>query len=147
MTWLKAFVAGFVSTLIFHQGMLAILHAAGKSPRAPYSMHPTPPLGVPAVISLAFWGGLWGILLWIAIARFQGTTLYWILALILGAIAPSLVALYVVMPLKGQPAAGGGKPSLIVGALLLNGVWGLGVALFMRLFHRPSIVARVLALR
>jgi hypothetical protein len=136
MTWIKAFLAGFFSTLVFHQGLLAILHTAGASPRAAYSMEPVAPLRVPAVLSLAFWGGVWGILLWLVIQRYQGSALYWILALIVGAVAPSLVALFVVLPLKGQPAGGGGNPKLIVGALLLNGAWGIGVAVFMRLFRR-----------
>jgi hypothetical protein len=60
--------------------------------------------------------------------------LYWVWALVLGAIAPSLVALFIVFPLKGEPVAGGGKPVILVGALLLNGAWGIGVALWMRLF-------------
>ena len=137
MTWFKAFVAGFFSTLVFHQGLLAILHAAGASPRSAYSMAPTAPFRIPAVLSLAFWGGLWGILLWLIIRPHQGLS-YWLLALIVGAVAPSLVALFVVLPLKGQPAAGGGNAKLIAGALLLNGVWGIGVAAFMRLFHRPA---------
>jgi hypothetical protein len=140
MVWFKAFLAGFLSTLIFHQGLLAILHAAGASPRAPYALDPVPPLGVPAVLSLAFWGGVWGILLWLVIAGGQGPR-YWLLALLFGAIAPSAVALLVVLPLKGQPAGGGWKPAIIVGALLLNGAWGIGVAAFMRLVHRsfPSL--------
>ena len=138
MTWFKAFLAGFFSTLVFHQGLLAILHATGVSPRAAYSMEPTAPLRVPSVLSLAFWGGVWGIVLWLIIQRYQASPLYWILALIVGAVAPSLVALFVVLPLKGQPAGGGGKPALILGALLLNGAWGIGVALFMRLFHHQG---------
>jgi hypothetical protein len=138
MIWFQAFLAGFFSTLVFHQGLLAILHAAGASPRAAYSMEPTAPLRVPAVVSLAFWGGVWGMLLWLIIQRHQGSALYWILALIVGAVAPSLVALFVVLPLKGQPMAGGGTPAIIVGALLLNGAWGIGVAAFMRLLHRPA---------
>ena len=136
MVWFKAFLAGFLSTLVFHQGLLAILHATGASPRAPYSTEPTAPFRVPAVLSLAFWGGLWGILLWLVIAGVEGPR-YWLLALLFGAIAPSLVALLVVLPLRGQPAGGGWKPAVVVGALLLNGAWGLGVAVFMRLFHRP----------
>ncbi len=134
----KAFLAGFLSTLIFHQGVLAILHAAGATPRAPYSMDPTRPLQVPAVISLAFWGGIWGILLWLAIRGYQGSSTYWILALVIGAIAPSLVALLVVFPLRGQPVGGGWRPEIIIGALLLNGAWGLGVALFLRLFRASA---------
>jgi hypothetical protein len=137
MVWFKAFLAGFLSTLVFHQGLLAILHAAGATPRAAYSLDPVPPLGIPAVLSLAFWGGVWGILLWLVIAGAQGPR-YWLLALLIGAVAPSLVALLVVLPLKGQPAGGGWKPAVVVGALLLNGAWGIGVALFMRLFHRSS---------
>jgi hypothetical protein len=138
MVWLKAFLAGFFSTLVFHQGLLAILHAAGATPRAPYSMERTAPLGVPAVLSLAFWGGVWGILLWLVIAGAQGSPRYWLVALLVGAVAPSFVALLIVLPLKGQPAGGGWKPAIVVGALLLNGAWGLGVAAFMRLLQRPQ---------
>jgi hypothetical protein len=144
MTYLKAFIAGFLSTLIFHQGVLALLHAAGATERAPYSMQPTPPLQVPQVISLAFWGGVWGILLWLAIRGVEGSGAYWLLALVLGAIAPSIVALFVVFPLKGQPVAGGWKPQIFIGALLLNGAWGIGVAIFMRLLRagqRASVPA------
>ena len=56
----------------------------------------------------------------------------------LGALLPSIVALFVVMPLKGMPAAGGWSPAIIAGALLLNGAWGIGLALFMRAARRSS---------
>ena len=59
MSYLTAFVAGFLSTLFFHQGALAVLHAAGFTTRAPYVSTPTWPLHLPAVVSLAFWGGVW----------------------------------------------------------------------------------------
>src|SRR3990170_7490205 len=58
-----AFVAGFVSVLIFHQGVWALYGAAGKAPGPAWNRAPVPPLGVPAVLSSAFWGGLWGIVL------------------------------------------------------------------------------------
>ena len=57
------FVAGALSVLVFHQGAAALLHALDLTPRAPYSLQPTRPLGVPQLTSIAFWGGLWGILL------------------------------------------------------------------------------------
>lgn len=135
METIKAFIAGFVSTLVFHQGALALLHAAGLSPKTPFDMSATAPFHVPAVISLAFWGGLWGIALWLAI-RGVPDLRYWMLALVLGALGPSLVALFVVFPLKGMPVAGGWDPKIISGALLLNGAWGLGVALLLRLMGR-----------
>lgn len=135
MRTVVAFVAGFVSTLVFHQGLLALLHLAGKTPRPAYVMTPTWPLHVPQVVSLAFWGGVWGVLLWLAIRPFDGSWKYWGLALVLGALAPSIVAFFVVYPLKGQPVAGGWQTALLVGALILNGAWGLGTALFLRLFR------------
>ena len=135
MTHVKAFFAGFLSTLLFHQGVLAILHGAGATPRKPWVLAPTPPFGVPAVVSLAFFGGLWGVLIWRMIRGASGPR-HWILALLLGAVLPTAVALLVVLPLKGLPVGGGWKPDLVVGALLLNGAWGLGVALLMRLLGR-----------
>ena len=133
---MKPFLAGFVSTLVFHQGLLSVFYALGLAPRAPYSMEPTGPLHIPQVLSLAFWGGVWGIVLWLVIGSAQTAPAYWLGAIVFGALAPSAVALFVVFPLKGLPFAGGWQPTWIAGALLLNGTWGFGVALFMRLFNR-----------
>lgn len=132
MEYFAAFIAGFVSTLVFHQGAQAALHAAGGWPKPAFAMTPTEPLRVPAVLSLAFWGGLWGVALWLVIEGAPALQ-YWLLAVILGALAPTVVALFIVFPLKGLPVAGGGDPKIIVGALILNGVWGFGVALLLRL--------------
>lgn len=132
---LRPFVAGFVSTLVFHQGLMLFLLWLTDSTRRAYDWTPMPPFGVPAVLSLAFWGGLWGIALWLLIRRLRGAA-HWLAALLLGALLPSLVAWFVVMPLKGLPAAGGFESAIIIGALLLNGAWGLGVACLMRLSTR-----------
>jgi hypothetical protein len=105
MNYLKAFIAGFFSTLVFHQGVVGLLYADGVSPRAPWNFTPVPPLHVPAVISLAFWGGVWGIVLWALIGA-SGGGAYWIKALVIGALGPSLVAWFVVMPIKGMGLAG-----------------------------------------
>jgi hypothetical protein len=132
MEYAYAFAAGFISTLTFHQGTLFVLHKAGLWPKPPYAMASTKPLHIPAVISLALWGGAWGIFAWYLI-RGMGGADYWIYATAFGAIAPSVVALFVVFPLKGLPMAGGWKPQVIGPVLLLNGAWGLGVAVLMRL--------------
>jgi hypothetical protein len=126
-----SFLAGFISTLTFHQGTLFVLHKAGLWPKPPYPMTPTPPFRIPAVISLALWGGLWGIVTWLLIRNQSGAN-YWIYAIVFGAIAPSIVALFVVFPAKGMPVAGGGSPKVIIPVLILNGMWGLGVAVLMR---------------
>src|SRR5256712_2018670 len=101
-------------------------------------MHEVPAVKVPVVVALAFWGGVWGILLGgpIRVARGGG---YGAKALAIGALGPSLVAWFVVMPIKGMGFAAGWDSKVIVGALLLNGAWGLGVALLMRLpFFCPA---------
>ena len=135
MPFVKAFIAGFLSTLVFHQGVLALFYAAGAFPRPPFNMTATEPLGIPAVISLAFWGGVWGAAIW-PLLRNAREAAYWIRALLIGALAPSAVALFVVLPLKGMGMAGGWDPKLIVGALILNGAWGLGVAILIRGLNR-----------
>ncbi|MHC5745267.1 MAG: hypothetical protein ACYTXT_25865 [Nostoc sp.] len=133
------FIAGFVSVLLFHQGVLALLHAVNFTPRAPYSTAQTQPLGIPQIWSNAFWGGIWG-LIWVVIApRFRHDKNYWLGALVFGAIAPTLVAWFVVAPLKGQPIAGGWKLVGIVTGLLVNGAWGVGTAGLLRLFSRRQL--------
>ncbi|ODU45223.1 hypothetical protein [uncultured Aquimonas sp.] len=125
-----AFVAGFLATLFFHQGGLWLLGLTGRTAAAAWNLTPVGPLGVPSVLSLAFWGGLWGIALWALIRRSAGAR-FWMLAIVLGALLPSLVAWFVVFPLKGIELSS----PLIIGALILNGLWGLGVAVYMRLFR------------
>lgn len=134
MNYIKAFIAGFAATLIFHQGLFAAFHAAGAIPHPAWDMTATAPLGIPAVISLAFWGGLWGIVLWLFIQKHQGAT-YWSKAILIGAAGPSALALFVVFPLKGMAFAAGWDPKIILGALILNAAWGFGVGVCMRLMR------------
>ena len=49
------------------------------------------------------------------------------------------MALFIVFPLKAMPVAGGWDPRIIMRALILNGAWGLGVALFIRLLARIGV--------
>jgi hypothetical protein len=133
---LAGFVAGFVSTLVFHQGTLAVLHAAGLTSHAAYLLAPTWPFHVPEVLSLAFWGGVWAVVLRRLIGRPRAPGVYWARWLELGAILPSLATWFIVLPLNAQAIAGGGSPEVIAGALLLNGVWGLGAALLLRAIDR-----------
>jgi hypothetical protein len=129
---LFGFIAGFVSTLTFHQLTLAAVWKLGLAPFAPFSLAATAPFGVPAVISLAFWGGLWGVLLAWVEHRFPPPPHYWTVAFLFGAILPPLVAVLVVFPLKGQTVTGNGW-SLLLTAILINGAWGLGAGWVLRM--------------
>ncbi len=66
--------------------------------------------------------------------RFRQSMQSWGTALLFGALGPTLVNWFVVMPLKGQPPGGGWQPAGIATGLILNGVWGVGTALLFRVF-------------
>lgn len=127
------FIAGFVATVIFHQGAWYMLVEADVIPpdRPAWPLDPIPPFGMPSVISKAVWGGLWGAALAPLLAHLSGAS-YWASWTVVGALALTLVAFFVVPPLKGEamPAL---WPRFIVG-LLVNGAWGLGTGVFLYLF-------------
>lgn len=132
-TLLKRFLAGFASTVLFHQIAVAALWAAAVIPRRPYSMDPVAPWGVPQVLSIAFWGGLWGVLLLGFVARLPART-RWPVGIVVGALATTLVAWYVVAPLKGR-APPSGIDALAIG-LTVNGAWAVGTLLIGGLLER-----------
>lgn len=125
-----AFIAGFISVLLFHQGMLGLLHAINFTLRSPFPTQPTKPFGVPQIWSLAFWGGVWGIA-FAAIAPRPKSIGYWLAVLLFGALCPTLVSWFVVMPLKGQQVGGGWQPTAIATGLMVNAAWGVGTALLL----------------
>jgi hypothetical protein len=135
------FVAGALSVLLFHQGTAALLHTLDLTPRAPYSLQPTEPLGVPQTTSIAFWGGIWGVLLAAMFARLEGARLI-LAATIFGAIFPTLVAWFVVAPLKGQPMAAGFAPAAMMIGPIVNAAWGLGTGIGLALFGRAPAYSR-----
>src|SRR5207248_7809805 len=105
--------------------------------RAPYSFAPTAPFGVPQVWSLAFWGGVWGAVLAATLARLDGARLL-IAATVFGALAPTLVAWFVVAPLKGQPLAAGWVLAAMAVGVIVNAAWGLGAGIGLALFGRSA---------
>ena len=126
------FVAAFLATLTFQQIGIWVLHAIGYIPFTAWNTAPKPPFGVPGVISLAFWGGIWGIIFVLIerwLPRFPGG--YWVGATVFGAIAPTLVLMFVVFPLRGQPVGAGFAANLIVTFLIVHALWGFGTAVFL----------------
>jgi len=134
MKWLRWFFAGALAVPLAHHLVLAAFYAAGLAPYRPYSFEPTKPFGVPTLISLMFWGGLWGIILGAVLARIHSRRTWWIVAIVFGAVAPTLVAALVVAPLKGQHLKP--TPALAAMGFAVNGAWGLGTAAFYRLMER-----------
>ena len=136
-----ALLSGAASVLVFHQGALALLNAAELTDRAAYSMQGAPPFGVPQVWSLAFWGAVWGVLLAFLLRPLGGAPLV-VAATVFGALLPTLVAWFLVAPLKGQPMAAGFVLTAMAVSVFLNAAWGLGTGLGLALFGRQRARAR-----
>jgi hypothetical protein len=133
------FFAAVLSVLIFHQAMWAVLHAMKLMP-APYPTNRIPPFGLPWIVDLCFWGGVWGALFGLVLPALPAGVPLWLLGLGLGILA-ALVGLFVVSPLKGGAVADGFAPMAFVISFLINGFWGFGVGLILPLMA-PATTAR-----
>lgn len=129
-----AFVAGAVAVLTTHQAVLWALHRAGIAPWPAYVLAPTPPLGVPALASAAFWGGAW----WTALARLlprdpaAPAAPYYGRAALLGAVLPNLAGALLLAIGRGHPLGATPPAVAALSAALVNGAWGVTAAAGLR---------------
>lgn len=124
------FVAGVLAVLVFHQGMVGLLHLAGALPNPPFQLRPVAPLGVPQLVSACFWGGLWGIAAAAIVAARPGWSPV-LVGLAVGAVGCVLVGYTIVAGLRGQPLMGGMDPSRWWRSVAINGAFGLGLGLLL----------------
>ena len=108
-----------------------VLHVAGLLPLAPYPVMPTQPFGVPLIVSLCFWGGLYGIVFGLVMPRLRGPL--WLWGLAFGVIATA-VGLFVVAPIKGHAVDLSGLS--VLRPVLINGCWGIGLGIIAPLLMR-----------
>lgn len=138
-TWFNravfGFIAAVISVLTFHQGMWELLHLIRLMP-PPYPTAGVPPFGVPLIIDLCFWGGVWGAVFGLILPWLPDYPM-WIRGLGLG-IAAALVGLFIVPWIKGFPVAGGWAAMSFVRSFLINGFWGIGVGLILPMLTRPA---------
>lgn len=133
--WIS-FIAGFLATLVFHQGFLEILFQLHWVAKKPFSMVATVPFGIPASISLAFWGGVWGVVGLMLLKRYLSDKKFYLLFILFGGIFPPFVAMMVVFPLKGISIVSFLNPMSIGMMFLINALWGYGSALFIKVMLR-----------
>jgi len=129
--YIAGFVAAFLATLVFHQPGVELCHLVGLTVNGWYNFKINP-WGVPQVVSLAFWGGMWGfayVLVERGFPRSPGG--YWGGAIIFGAIVPTAFSWFVLSQIRGQPLGYGFHfPRVVVGPLV-DGLWGLGTGVFL----------------
>ena len=142
MLLLLGFVAGALAVFTFHQFTIWLLGMLGGGQGNVYSMSPVGPMRVPQILNQAFWGGLWGCVFALLADRFPRAWPLWLAGLVFGAILPTLVGWFVVAPLKNQPMAQGFNPARMWRGPVINGMWGLGTAIFFDLLRRAGLGRR-----
>jgi len=98
-------------------------------------MDPVPPLSIPRIVDLCFWGGVWGALFGAVWRGPRGS--YWWGGLILGVVAAA-TGLIIVAAIKGLPIGGGWQLNNWIRSLAINGTWGLGVGLTLMVLTREA---------
>ncbi len=134
------FVAGALAVLVFHQGMVAVLHSLGLLTQAPFRTLPVAPFWIPSIVSLSFWGGVYGAVFGALAPRIRMPL--WLASVGLG-LAAVLIGWFIVAPLKGQPMAAGFAAWPMARSLLINLTWGLGTGLLLPLLTPRPLRRRV----
>ena len=136
---LAGFIAGALSVLTFHQGIIGVLHAIGLIGFAPFPMGPMGPLHVPYLVDLCFWGGVWGILFAFVGPRLSSSP--WVPGILLG-VASVLAGHLIVGPLHGHPITEGWQFRGVLISLAINCFWGIGVGLLLPSLQDSRRLAR-----
>jgi ABC-type enterochelin transport system permease subunit len=125
-------VAGAISVLIFHQTILQVFFWVGLAPQAAFRVAHVPPFNMPMVVSITFWGAVYGGLFGLVAPRLKGRL--WLNGMALGMCA-MLIAWFVFLPLKSQPMAWGWEAWPMARSLIAYLLWGAGVGLILPLLH------------
>jgi hypothetical protein len=129
------FVAGALAVLVFHQGMVLLLHLAGQVPNFPWSTRPIAPYAVPAIVNQMFWGGLWGVG-FAAVGAMIPLASDLARGVVFGLLGPWLLGNGVLVPLfKNGKLFWGFDPNMMWRGALIGAAFGLGIAVFMRVFR------------
>ena len=133
-TLVIGFVAGAISVLIFHQGMVLLLYSMGQTPNFPWNLAPMKgPFPVPALVNSMFWGGLWGVA-FAAVGHIIPVAHNILRGVVFGLLGPFLLGNGLLVPLlkgTGQFIWTWPAPRYII-AGLIGSAFGAGLAVLMR---------------
>ncbi len=97
-------VAGALSVLLFHQTTLQLFFWLGLAPNAAFRLALVPPFNAPLVVSITFWGALYGGVFGAVLPMVKAPL--WLKGSVAGLCAMGL-AWFVFLPLMGREAAFG----------------------------------------
>jgi hypothetical protein len=132
------FIAGAISVLVFHQGMILLLYLMKQTPNFPWdtAIFRGGPVPIPRIVNQMFWGGLWGVgfaalggLIPIANTALRGA--------VYGLLGSFLLGNGILVPLfKGGAYFWGLQPMRMVISALIAASFGAGVALIYKALAR-----------
>ena len=123
-------IAGAISVLVFHQTVLQLFFWCGLAPQAAFRVAVVPPFNAPMVVSITFWGAVYGgVFGWLAPRLPQP-----ILAkAFLAGLFALLLSWFVVRPLAGNPVAFGWQIAPMLRSSAACFMWGVGITLVLPL--------------
>lgn len=136
---LVGFLAAFISTLTFHEIGFLLVNATGLGTFTLFNMRPTVPFGVPLVISLSFWGGLWGILYVFIVERFPKSVHPYLAGFLFAILLPTLFGWTVVAAIKGNPFFLNGDVLRLMLIIFINGLWGVGLPILSTVLTKTGL--------
>jgi hypothetical protein len=125
-------IAGALSVLVFHQTTLQLFFWSGLASQAAFRVANVPPFNAPMVVSITFWGAVYGGVFGLVAPRLPRPIV--IKALVAGLFAV-LMSWFVVRPLAGHPIAFGWQAGLMLRSAAACLMWGIGVTLILPLLH------------
>lgn len=126
---LSGFAAGLLAVPTFHQAVIWVLYDAGLVMNPPFSMRPVDPYGVPRLLWISFWGGIWGMVVaLILLARPRLSSI--VAAVTVGLLGAATISMTLAPALRGLPMPIL-DPSRWWRPFLINGVWGFGTGLIL----------------
>jgi uncharacterized membrane protein YagU involved in acid resistance len=125
-------IAGALAVLVFHQTTLQVLFWCGLAPQAAFRVANVAPFNAPMVLSITFWGAVYGGLYGLALPYLPRLMLW--RALLAGLFA-LLMSWFVVRPLAGNLIAFGWQTAPMLRSAAAALMWGVGIELLMPLLR------------
>jgi hypothetical protein len=132
-------VAGALAMLMFHQTTLQVFYWFGLAQQSAFRIAHVPPFNVPMVVSITFWGAIYGGVFGCAAPRLPGPLA--VRGLIAGVFA-TLMVWFVVRPIAGHAIAFGWELPAMLRSAAANLMWGFGVALLLPALSPRCFISR-----